>query len=144
MNAELISHKPGIPVSPCVLVVEDKIDNYTAIARLLAYSGIQKQEWKSSGFGVAQFADTLPHVDLILLDINLPGENGYEVLARLRRIERFQSTWIVAVTGDASPEEMRKAKDAGFNGFLSKPLTLRDFPGDLKKILSGEGVWKSR
>jgi two-component system cell cycle response regulator DivK len=126
-----------------VLVVEDKVDGFVAIHKLLAFAGVRHAEWKPSGSGVVQFADTLPHLDLILLDLGLPLEDGYEVLRHMRAVERFKDTLIVAVTGHTTVEEMRKAQSAGFDGFLGKPLDLERFPGQLARILKGEPVWEN-
>jgi two-component system cell cycle response regulator DivK len=52
-----------------VLVVEDNLDNFRLMARLLATQGVARCEWKTSGSQVVEFADALPRVDLILLDV---------------------------------------------------------------------------
>ena len=61
--------------------------------------------------------DTMPQVDLVLMDIHLPYEDGYEALRKLRTETRFKKTWVVAVTADANPASMEKARQAGFDGF---------------------------
>ncbi len=134
--------KPVQPSEASILVVEDKVESYATVARLLAFVGVtpRNSHWKASGWGVVQFAESLPHLDLILLDIGLPYEDGYEVLVALRKDERFSNTRIVAVTGRV--DEMRKAKFAGFDGFLSKPLDIQRFPQQLSRILHGEVVWE--
>lgn len=143
--SELASSKrqPVALEEASVLVVEDKVDGFVVIRRLLTFAGVRHAEWKTSGFGVVQFADTLPHLDLILLDLGLPLEDGYEVLRRMRATERFKDTLIVAITGRTTVEEMRKAQSAGFDGFLGKPLDLERFPGQLARILKGEPVWEN-
>ncbi len=116
--------------------------NFMLIARLLAHMGVQRCEWKTSGWQVAQFADTLPRVDLILMDIHLPYEDGYQALQKVRASPRLRNTLIVAVTADASEEQMRRARAAGFDGFLGKPIDPDRFPDQIKRILNGEGVWE--
>jgi two-component system cell cycle response regulator DivK len=133
---------PIEPTEAHVLVVEDNVPNFVLIARMLAFMGIQRCEWKTSGWQVAQFADALPRIDLILLDIRLPYEDGYQALQKLRTNPKLQNTLIVAVTAEASEEQLRKAKTAGFNGFLGKPLDLDRFPTQIKRILHGEEVWE--
>jgi len=54
-----------------ILVVEDNVSNFVLIARMLGYMGIHC-EWKTSGYEVVEYADTLPRLDLILMDIRLP------------------------------------------------------------------------
>lgn len=126
----------------CVLIVEDNVRNYALLARLLSFMGIKQTEWKRSGWQVLEFArDTMPRVDLILLDIHLPEEDGYEVLSRLRQEPCFNKTRIVAVTADVSNANLSRAKSAGFDGFLAKPINVDLFPDQVRRILDGESVW---
>lgn len=125
-----------------VLVVEDNVPNFVLIARMLAFMGIRRCEWKTSGWQVVQFADTLPRVDLILMDIRLPYEDGYQALQKLRNSPRLKETVVCAVTAEASEEQMRRARSAGFNGFLGKPLDPDRFPSQIRRLLNGEAVWE--
>ncbi|MCZ2126936.1 MAG: response regulator [Anaerolineales bacterium] len=134
-------HKPTIPKDAAVLVVEDNVSNFVLIARMLGYLGIHC-EWKTSGYEVVEYADTLPRLDLILMDIRLPYEDGYGALKKIRASDRFKDVPIIAVTAEASQEQMKKAKDSGFNGFLGKPLDPDRFPDQIRRILSGESVWE--
>jgi CheY-like chemotaxis protein len=129
------------PHDAYVLVVEDNLKNFVLIARLLAYVGVKECQWKASGWQVLEFADSMARVDLVLLDIHIPDEDGYAVLQRLRGDPRFKDTHIVAVTADASQESMMRAKAAGFDGFISKPLDPDEFPNQIKNILQGQAVW---
>jgi len=133
--------KPNIPKDAAVLVVEDNVSNFVLIARMLGYLGIHC-EWKTSGYEVVEYADTLPRLDLILMDIRLPYEDGYGALKKIRASERFKTVPIIAVTAEASMEQMKKAKDSGFDGFLGKPLDPDRFPDQIRRILSGEPVWE--
>ncbi len=133
--------KPAIPKDATVLVVEDNVSNFVLIARMLGYLGIHC-EWKTSGFEVVEYADTLPRLDLILMDIRLPYEDGYGAQKKIRAAERFKSVPIVAVTAEASLEQMNKARQAGFDGFLGKPLDPDRFPDQIRRILNGDQVWE--
>lgn len=124
-----------------VLIVEDNVSNFVLMARILGYMGIHC-EWKTSGYEVVEYADTLPHVDLILMDIRLPYEDGYEALRKLREAERLKDIPVVAVTAYASDEQMERAKSAGFDGFLGKPLDPDRFPLQIRRVLAGEAVWE--
>ena len=130
------------PRSASVLVVEDNLNNYLLIARLLAYLGVRNCEWKASGWQVLEFANSLPEVDLILMDIHLPEEDGYQVLARLRAHPNFQHTKIVAVTAEATDNNLQRARSAGFDGFIGKPLDADRFPDQIKLVLRGDEVWE--
>jgi two-component system cell cycle response regulator DivK len=133
--------KPTIPKDTTVLVVEDNVSNFVLIARMLGYLGIHC-EWKTSGYEVVEYADTLPRLDLILMDIRLPYEDGYGALKKIRASDRLRSTPIIAVTAEASQDQMNKARDSGFDGFLGKPLDPDRFPDQIRRILSGDPVWE--
>ena len=124
-----------------VLVVEDNVSNFVLIARMLGYLGIHC-EWKTSGYEVVEYADTLPRLDLVLMDIRLPYEDGYGALKKIRNSERLKETTIVAVTAEADSEQIKKARAAGFDGFLGKPLDPDRFPEQIQRILNGEAVWE--
>jgi len=130
------------PKDATVLVVEDNVQNFVLITRLLAFLGVKKCEWKASGWQVLEFAETLPSVDLILMDIFLPEEDGYQVHERLRAHPRFKDTLIVAVTADVSTNNMERARGAGFDGFIGKPIDPDRFPSQIRNILQGEDVWE--
>ncbi len=124
-----------------VLVVEDNVSNFVLIARMLGFLGIHC-EWKTSGYEVVEYADTLPKVDLILMDIRLPYEDGYSALRKIRQSGRLKEVPVIAVTAEASQEQMNKARQSGFNGFLGKPLDPDRFPDQIQRILDGEPVWE--
>jgi two-component system cell cycle response regulator DivK len=123
------------------LVVEDNVSNFVLVARLLGFMGIHC-EWKTSGYEVVEYADTLARLDLILMDIRLPYEDGYGALKKIRSSERLKTVPIIAVTAEASLEQMNKARAAGFNGFLGKPLDPDRFPDQIRRIMNGEAVWE--
>ncbi len=135
------SRKQTIPKDATVLVVEDNVSNFVLIARLLGFMGIHC-EWKTSGYEVVEYADTLPRLDLILMDIRLPYEDGYGALRKIRSSDRLKTVPIIAVTAEASQEQMEKARSSGFNGFLGKPLDPDKFPDQIRRILTGEAVWE--
>ena len=134
------TRQAAIPKGATVLVVEDNVANFVLIARLLGYMGIHC-EWKTSGYEVVEYADTLPRLDLILMDIRLPYEDGYGALQKIRSSNSLKDTLVVAVTAEASAEQMRKAREANFDGFIGKPLDPDRFPEQIRRILSGEPVW---
>lgn len=124
-----------------ILVVEDNVSNFMLIARMLDTAGIHC-EWKTSGYEVVEFAETLTTLDLILMDIRLPYEDGYGAFRKLRRSEKFKDIPVVAVTAVTGLDQMRTARLAGFNGFIGKPLDPDRFPNQIQRILSGEPVWE--
>ncbi len=123
-----------------VLVVEDNVSNFVLIARMLGFLGIHC-EWKTSGYEVVEYADTLPQLDLILMDIRLPYEDGYSALFKIRQSPKLHNVPVVAVTAEASLEQMEKARSSGFDGFMGKPLDPDRFPDQIQRILTGSPVW---
>lgn len=135
------SGRKAIPKDAAVLVVEDNVSNFVLVARMLGYLGIHC-EWKTSGYEVLEYADALPRVDLVLMDIRLPYENGFGAGQKLRTSPRFKFVPIVAVSAESNRDQMEKARVAGFNGFLGKPLDPDRFPDQIRRILGGEQVWE--
>jgi two-component system cell cycle response regulator DivK len=135
------STPPPIPKDSTVLVVEDNVSNFVLIARMLGFLGIHC-EWKTSGYEVVEYADTLPRIDLILMDIRLPYEDGYGALKKIRQSSRLKTVPVIAVTAEASVDQVNKARASGFNGFLGKPLDPDRFPDQIQRILAGEAVWE--
>lgn len=129
------------PEDAYVLVVEDNVANFVLVARLLAYIGVEHCEWKTTGWGVVDFANTMPRVDLILMDLRLPHEDGYEALRQVRAHRGLRETRVAVVTAQASTVEMKKAREAGFDGFIAKPLDPDHFPEQIRRLLRGEEVW---
>lgn len=129
------------PADAYVLVVEDNVANFVLVARLLAFVGVEHCEWKTTGWGIVDFAETMPRVDLILMDLRLPHEDGYQALEQIRAHPRLQDTRVVAITAQVSRREMEKARAAGFDGFIAKPLDADRFPQQIERILQGEQIW---
>jgi two-component system cell cycle response regulator DivK len=129
------------PLEATVLIVEDNVSNFVLMARMLGVLGVQC-EWKTSGYEVVEFASTLPRIDLVLMDIRLPYEDGYEALRKLRASEQLKGIPVVAVTAYASEDQMARARAAGFDGFVGKPLDPDRFPEQVRSMLAGQPVWE--
>jgi len=129
------------PTEAYILVVEDNLQNMLLLNRLFNHMGVRRFQWKASGWEMFDVIETMPQVDLILLDLHLPHEDGYELLAKIRNDARLVNTKVVAVTADAHPETMAKAQKAGFDGFLGKPIKPKDFPRQIEDILQGDAIW---
>jgi len=124
-----------------ILIVEDNIGNFMLIARMLSNYGA-RCEWKTSGYEVVEFAKTLLHLDLVLMDIHLPYEDGYAAMKKIRQSGSLKQIPIIAVTADTGLNQMHNAQLAGFNGFIGKPLDPDRFPEQISRIFSNEPVWE--
>jgi len=102
-----------------VLVVDDNVDAADSIAMLLSLQGheVRSVHAPQEALDVAQAF----HPHLVLLDIGLPGMDGYEVARRLRS-QHIQSMRIVAITGYGQPSDRDRAREAGFDQHLVKPI----------------------
>jgi PAS domain S-box-containing protein len=103
-----------------VLVVDDSIDNARGISRLLKLLGHDVREAHDGEAAIVMARTHRP--DVILLDIGLPDMDGYQVVKQLRAEECCRDSLIVAVSGYGQPEDLRRAKEAGFDHHLVKPV----------------------
>jgi two-component system, cell cycle response regulator DivK len=132
------------PEEASVLVIEDDPDNLLVVTDLLKLAGVKQINGQSSGWQGLKLAESLPRVDLILLDIQLPHEDGYAILSYIRSNPRLKSTRVVAVTANVLPQDEVRARSAGFDGFIGKPLFFDRFPQQIQALLEGEEVWMPR
>ncbi|MGB8984081.1 MAG: response regulator [Anaerolineales bacterium] len=109
-----------------VLYVEDNPDNMMLVQRALEARGYKLLKAKNGLEGVATAENE--DVDLILLDINLPDIDGYEVARRLRASQKraLASVPIIAITANALKGDAEKALDAGCDVYMSKPINIRE------------------
>ena len=109
-----------------VLYIEDNPDNMTLVQRALETRGYKLLKAKNGLDGV-KTAET-EDVDLILLDINLPDIDGYEVAQRLRNSQKIalKTVPIIAVTANALKGDAEKALNAGCDVYMSKPINIRE------------------
>ncbi|QJE01331.1 response regulator [Massilia forsythiae] len=114
-----------------VLLVDDNVDAMDMMAFLLAEMGYDPTTTTDGGNLVPLALER--HPDVIVLDIGLPGVDGYELARRLKQHPELKSIRLVAHTGYGSPEDRRKAHEAGFDAHLVKPAEL----ADLEKALQG-------
>lgn len=109
-----------------VLYIEDNPDNMMLVQRALEARGYRLLKAMKGLDGVATAENE--QVDLILLDINLPDIDGYEVARRLRSSSKIELTRvpIIAVTANALKGDAEKALDAGCDVYMSKPINIRE------------------
>ena len=120
------------------LVVDDNTKNVNVLAGLLSMEGVTSSLITDSR-RLDAVLDELTAVDVVFLDLEMPGLNGFDVLEKLHSDPRFQDIPIVAYTVHTSEIDM--AAQQGFHSFLGKPLDPDEFPDQLSRILRGERVW---
>jgi two-component system, cell cycle response regulator DivK len=124
-----------------VFLVEDNFDNIV-LTELGVHEANCDFNSRASGRYLLQWVDENPgHApDLILLDIQLPREDGYAVLKQIREHPLLRNTRVVAVTADVN--QFERCRVAGFDGFIGKPLKPQLFPRQIQRILEGESIWE--
>jgi two-component system cell cycle response regulator DivK len=116
-------------MSKRILVVEDHEDNRKILRILLKNTGFQMLEAWDGESALKSAAQERP--DLILMDIQLPGINGYDVARRIKADPELRDIPVIAVTSFALSGDEGKAREAGCDGYITKPYSPRDL---LKKI----------
>jgi len=118
-----------------IVVVEDQPDSLKLLTTLLTIKG-HRVIGLASGDTLADVVRGQPTPDLVLLDIQLPGRDGYELLEELKTLPA-RSWKVVALTAHALPEDRERARAAGFDGYITKPIDVRTFPAEVAKYLGG-------
>ena len=116
-----------------VLVVEDNALNLKLVRDVLTASGYDVLAAATGEEGVTLAATCEP--DLVLMDLQLPDFDGYEALRRLREDPALKAVPVVAVTAFAMREDHERARRSGFDGYLEKPISIRDLPGEVDAFI---------
>ncbi len=122
-----------------ILVVDDNQDSRELVVKVLKNKGYEMIEAVDGEEAVEKAVAEMP--DLILLDISIPKLNGYEVARILKGKEEFKGIPIVALTAHAMKGDRMKALEAGCEGYISKPINVRELPAQVKSFLKGR--WES-
>ena len=125
-------------MSHAILVVEDNERNLKLLRDVLEYAGYDVRVARTAEDGITSAVSEPP--DLVLMDLQLPGIDGMEALRRLRESPRTADVPVVAVTAQAMKQDRERALDAGFNGYIEKPISVRAFPDQVRRFLSGGEV----
>lgn len=122
--------------SDIILYIEDNIDNQRLVQRVLAAHGYRVIVSEDGPSGLALARESTPA--LILVDINIPGLNGYETTTRLRSMEHLSATPIVALTADSQPGTRERSLAAGCDGYITKPVDARRLPAQILEFVGGK------
>jgi CheY-like chemotaxis protein len=121
------------------LIIDDDAFNLEVLQRLLAAEHLSSTAVQDVN-ELQSAINSAAQIDVLFLDLEMPRMDGYKVFAVLRNRLGTQ-TPIIACTVHSN--EMSSVRELGFQGFISKPLDHKRFPGLLKSILGGEQVWDS-
>jgi PAS domain S-box-containing protein len=132
-GASASTPRPRVGIPPTarrrILVVDDNEDGLETLATLLELSGHEVRTAPDGPSALVAATDFRP--DIVLMDIGLPGMDGYEVARRLRAIPDFQTTRLIALTGWGQDADREQSRDAGFDLHLVKPVD----PTELRRVL---------
>ena len=118
-----------------ILVVEDNEKNMKLFRDVLDASGFRTIEATSGGQAVERATQETP--DLVLMDIQMPDFDGIEALKRLRADDRTTSIPILALTAQAMQGDRERFLAAGFDGYISKPVNVRELIATVRRHCDG-------
>jgi two-component system cell cycle response regulator DivK len=119
-----------------ILIIEDNDKNLKLVRDVLQFNGYQTAEAVSAEYGVILAQSQ--HPALILLDIQLPGMDGYAALRQLRADPITKSTPVIAVTASAMEQDRQKILEAGFDGYMTKPINVKKFTEEIRTVLASD------
>ena len=131
MKTARMSEKEG---PPTVLYIEDNLENRILVRRVLEAEGYRVLEAADAPTGIQMAQTMVP--DLILLDINLPGMDGYEAANAIRRTNELRDVPIIAVTANVMKGDREKSLSAGCSGYVQKPIDVDALPAQVAAFLS--------
>jgi two-component system cell cycle response regulator DivK len=123
-----------MPYKNTILVVEDNRDNRVLIRRVLESEGFQMEEASNAEDAMEKIQAVRP--SLILMDINMPGVDGYALTARIKQTPGFASVPIVAVTANVMRGDREKSLEAGCDGYIQKPIDIDILSQQIERFLA--------
>jgi CheY-like chemotaxis protein len=117
-----------------ILVVDDNVTNLKLACDILEGENFKVLRATSAEEAIAVLETNMP--DLVLLDIGMPGMDGFMLTQKLKSNEKTKNLKIVALTASAMKGDDIKAYKAGFDGYLTKPIDTRTFPSQVRKFMN--------
>jgi two-component system cell cycle response regulator DivK len=118
-----------------ILIVEDNEKNRKLMRDVLRVKGYQTVEAETAEEGIRLAQEAGP--GLILMDLQLPAMNGIEALGHLRSDPRTEAIPVIAVTASAMTQDRQRIMAAGFDGYQSKPISVKEFLAVVRQVLDG-------
>ena len=117
-----------------ILIIEDNEKNRKLIRDVLQIKGYKTIESETAEEGIKLAMEQLPA--LILMDIQLPGMDGITALKQLKTNATTKSIRVIAVTASAMTYKRQTMLAEGFDGYQSKPISVKDFLGEIERVLA--------
>lgn len=121
-----------------ILMIEDNPFNVLVLQKALETEGAAVILFLDSK--IEGMVDLLP-IDIVILDLMMPVMDGFDYFLKIREIPELATIPIVAVSAMDESLAMGRARDLGFNGFISKPVDIDVFPGLILAVINGEKIW---
>ena len=121
-----------------ILVVEDNPDNMYVMDRILTHRGYSVGEATSGADALRMIAET--PFDLVLMDMQMPGLDGYATVQTIRQLVAGKEVPIIAVTAHSMPGDRERTLDAGCTDYVSKPIQTQDLLQLIEHYLGGSHV----
>jgi len=118
-----------------VLLVEDNPHNRKIFSGMLTHAGFVVVEAEDGHQALAAVAVDKPLPDIVLMDLSIPGVDGWEVTRRLKADARTKSVPIIALTAHAMRGDEERALQAGCDGYLAKPISPKKVVEEVKRYL---------
>ena len=115
---------------PTALVVDDNRQMADGLAKILDLLGVQADVAYGARTGMIMLQKNTP--DVIFLDVNMPGVDGFEVMAYFRRLPQLKDIPVIIVTSDDQPETAQRARDTGVLSLIVKPTSVNDIEHALR------------
>jgi two-component system cell cycle response regulator DivK len=117
-----------------ILYVEDNSDNRTLIRRVLEAEGYSVVDAVNAGQAIEKLEKN--KIDLILMDINMPDMDGYTLTTKIKGIQKFSKTPIVAVTANVMRGDREKSLEAGCDGYIQKPIDIDTLAQQIERFMT--------
>ena len=121
-----------------ILIVEDNEKNLKLVRDLLQVKGYNTIEAGTAEDGIRLAGEHKP--DLVLMDIHLPGMNGIEARRVLHQDPRTSSIPVVAVTASVMQQDRKQITEAGFDGYIGKPINVQEFLATVREVLEAHAA----
>ncbi|HTP03229.1 MAG TPA: response regulator [Anaerolineales bacterium] len=123
-----------MPSKATILYIEDNSDNRKLVRRVLEVEGYSVVE-ASDGLQAMECLET-QHMDLVLMDINMPEVDGYTLTARIKAMPQFSGLPIVAVTANVMRGDRERSLRAGCDGYIQKPIDIDMLSQQIERFLT--------
>jgi len=120
-----------------IFIVDDEPDSINVVKLVCEFHGATVYSTTSSPDCIPRLGEIRP--DILFLDIQMPVMTGWEIIKQLREDDRFVNLTVIAMTAHAMSGDKQRALDAGFTGYLSKPISPISFLEDLEPFLVKAG-----